>query len=79
MFYVKAKINEETAIITELTDENVFTICPECGTEFAIDLADVFFGGDVDLYSTAIYCAECSAKRIKAKNNAPTVGAVRTL
>lgn len=66
MFYVKTKINEETTITTELTDENVFTICPECGKEFEIDLHDVF-SNDGDLYSTSIYCAECSAKRIKAK------------
>lgn len=66
MFYVKTKINEETTITTELTDENVFTQCPECGTEHVIDLADVFLNGG-DLYSTAIYCAECSAKRIETK------------
>lgn len=67
MFYLKTKINDETAIITELTGENVFTFCPECGKEFEIDLHDVF-SNDGDLYSTAIYCAECSAKRIKSKN-----------
>lgn len=67
MFYVKTKINEETTITTELTDENVFTICPECGKEFAIDLYDVFADGG-DLFGTAIYCAECSSKRIKSKN-----------
>lgn len=66
MFYVKTKINEETTIATELTDENVFTICPECGKEFEIDLYDVFSDGG-DLYGTAIYCAECSAKIIKSK------------
>lgn len=66
MYYVKTKINDETTITTELTDENVFTKCPECGKEFAIDLYDVF-SNDGDLYSTAIYCADCSAKRIEAK------------
>lgn len=63
MFYVKTKINDETSIVTELTDENVFTICPECGKEFAIDLYDVFADGG-DLFGTAVYCAECSPKRI---------------
>ncbi len=67
MFYLKTKMNDETTITTELTDENVFIICPECGKEFAIDLYDVF-SNDGDLYSTSIYCAECSAKRIKSKN-----------
>ena len=66
MYYVKTKINEETAITTEITDENVFTQCPECGKEFNVDLYDVFSNGG-DLYSTAIYCAECSAKRIETK------------
>lgn len=66
MFYLKTKINDETAIITELTGENVFTFCPECGKEFEIDLHDVFADGG-DLYGTTVYCAECSAKRIEAK------------
>lgn len=66
MFYLKTKINDETAIITELTGENVFTFCPECGKEFKIDLHDVFADGG-DLYGTAVYCAECSAKRIETK------------
>lgn len=63
MFYLKTKINDETAIITELTGENVFAFCPECGKEFEIDLHDVFADGG-DLYGTAVYCAECSPKRI---------------
>ena len=66
MFYVKTKINDETTITTELTDENVFTQCPECGKEFAIDLYDIFKSGG-DLFGTAVYCAECSAQRIETK------------
>lgn len=41
MFYVKTKINDETTITTELTDENVFTHCPKCGTEFPVDLVEI--------------------------------------
>lgn len=66
MFYLKTKINDETAIVTELTGENVFTFCPECGKEFEIDLHNVFADGG-DLYGTAVYCAECSPKRIETK------------
>ncbi len=66
MFYVKTKINEETTITTEITEENVFTKCPECGKEFVIDLYDVFADGG-DLCSTVIYCSDCSAKSIKTK------------
>lgn len=65
MFYVKSRINDETTITTELTDENVYTQCPECGKEFSVDLYDVFSNGG-DLYSTAIYCAECSAEKEKS-------------
>lgn len=68
MFYVKTKINEETAITTEITDENVFTQCPECGKEIAIDLYDIFSDGG-DLYSTVVYCSEvcCQTNRSKQK------------
>jgi len=67
MFYVKTKINDETTIRTELTDENVFTICPGCGKEQLIDnLAKVFEDGG-DLFCTAVYCTECSAE---IRNNA---------
>ncbi len=63
MFYLKTKINDETSIVTELTGENVFTFCLDCGKEFEIDLHDVFADGG-GLYGTAVYCAECSPKRI---------------
>ncbi|MCM1062822.1 MAG: hypothetical protein NC452_21485 [Eubacterium sp.] len=67
MFYVKTKNNEETAITTELTDENVFTHCPECGKEIAIDLYEIFSDGG-DLFGTAVYCSEeCHQKTINKK------------
>lgn len=65
MFYVKTKINDETTITTELTDENVFTHCPKCGTEFPVDLVEILGDGNSDLFGTAVYCAECSTKIIK--------------
>ena len=40
MFYVKSQIGENSAIVTEITDENVFTRCPDCGSEIAVDLSD---------------------------------------
>lgn len=64
MFYVKTKVNGETTITTEITDENVFTRCPECGKEFAVDLSEVLTN-DGDLCGTTVYCSECSAKMIK--------------
>jgi len=46
MFYVKTQLNEETALTTEITDENVFTRCPRCGSEIAVDLADILSDGE---------------------------------
>ena len=43
--------------------DNVFTICPECGREHAVDLQEILEGGSADLYGTAVYCEECSARR----------------
>lgn len=61
MFYVKTKVNDETEIRTEITDENVFTICPVCGKEHAIDISEIFeIGGD--LYSSQVCCEKCSFK-----------------
>lgn len=60
MFYVKGrgrKIN--------LRDDNVFTKCPGCGREHAVDLTEIFKGGDACIYSTAVYCPECSEKRLR--------------
>lgn len=64
MFYVKTKVNGETTITTEITDENVFTRCPKCGKEFDVHLSGVLTNGG-DLCGTTVYCAECSAKKVK--------------
>ena len=68
MFYVKREI-DGTIIKEEITAENVFTICPRCGKELQIDLAEVFPDG-VDLFTTSIICRECSKmmKDIKSKS-----------
>lgn len=64
MFYVKTKIAEGVTIRAEITGENVFTTCPGCGIEHQVDLAEMVDSrGGLDLYGTAVYCAECSAAR----------------
>lgn len=63
MFYVKAKINDTVELTVEIQDDNVFTQCPKCGQEVAIDLVEIFCDVENDLYGTAVYCAECSRKR----------------
>ena len=60
MFYVKAEIAEGCELRIDITDENVFTTCPECGTEIEVDIAELLETGECDMYSTQIYCSECS-------------------
>ena len=58
MFYLNHK-GEKLPI----EGDNVYTICPECGREHAVDLQEILEGGSADLYGTAVYCEECSARR----------------
>ena len=60
MFYIKTKQYCGKTITTEITDENVFTRCPGCGSEMPVDLAEIFADGDGDLFSTRIFCAACT-------------------
>lgn len=60
MFYVKARINDVLEITAEINDDNVFCICPDCGRELEVDLAEIFAKSGSDLYGTAVYCLECS-------------------
>ena len=62
MFYIKTKQHSGKMVSTEITDENVFTRCPECGREMPVDLAEIFADGEGDLFSTQVLCAAC-AKR----------------
>ncbi len=66
MLYVKTQIGENTAIVTEITDENVFTRCPDCGSEIAVDLSDLADEGQHDLFALGVCCPECSRARWKA-------------
>ncbi|BDF57486.1 hypothetical protein CE91St36_03030 [Christensenellaceae bacterium] len=64
MFYVKQKISEDAEIRIDITDENVFAICPECGKEISVDLADIFSDGEGDLFGTSVFCEACTKKRL---------------
>jgi len=57
MFYVKVRGRK-----VNIREDNVFTRCPVCGKEHAVDIVELFSGGDIDLYGTAIYCPECAEK-----------------
>lgn len=66
MFYVKTSFGY-TDVVTEIHDDNVFTRCPECGSELNVDLAEVFADGESDLESTSIICSACTKKRMTNK------------
>ena len=46
----------------EIYDDNVFTICPQCGTEHCVDIQDVLASEGADLFGTAVYCKDCARK-----------------
>ena len=60
MFYMKDNLNN----IVEITGD-FYSRCPECGKLFPVD--DIVElarqDEDFDLYSTQVFCADCSAKR----------------
>ncbi|MCW6665287.1 hypothetical protein NHG32_06295 [Aerococcaceae bacterium NML191219] len=62
MFYIKQKLGQDLEIKVDIHDENVFTRCPYCGMEIAVDLVEVLSDGESDLYSTAVVCATCAEK-----------------
>jgi|GEM_PF-716941 len=70
MFYIKHE-NDGVTVKAEITDENVFTICPECGKEHAVNLQEILCAGNADLYSTQVYCHKCSVGRAKKHPEEP--------
>ena len=55
MFYLKHK--EEKL---NIGDDNVFTTCPICGKEHAVDLHELLAGGEADLFGTDVYKRQAS-------------------
>jgi hypothetical protein len=63
MFYLKTQMPNGGVAKTEITDENVYTRCPDCGRELPVDLVEVFSDGKGALYSTSIICSACTKQR----------------
>ena len=40
-FFIKTQLDENTAIVTRISEDNVMTACPKCGKRFNVDLNDV--------------------------------------
>ena len=48
----------------DLADHEVYTYCPQCGKVHPVDLIEMAQSfPDFDLFSTAVYCKECSQRR----------------
>lgn len=62
-YYVKGTTEAGEPVILPIEDDNVFTHCPDCGREHAVDLVEIASGGDFDLYGSAVYCEDCTRKR----------------
>lgn len=66
-YYIKLRMNSEhseggddgLSVKIPIEHDNVFTICPICGEEYQIDLAEVF-DNDFDFFGTAVYCDKCT-------------------
>lgn len=71
MFYTKTKINEGTYITAEITDENTFTTCIDCGQEVQVDLDEMIVDGHLDLYSLGCRCEACSFKHAQRHRGEP--------
>jgi len=71
MFYIKRRQPCGKTIPIEITDENVFTRCPECGRELPVDLAELFADGEGDLCAASVLCSRCTAKRAEAAGRGP--------
>lgn len=80
MFFVKAKLSDEVTINTDITDENVYTVCPMCGKEHAVgDITELFRKGEFDLYSSSLYCRECAEKKLTDENSTKAVYEITTI
>ena len=56
MIYTKSRLPGGRSVKIELTDENVFTNCSECGCELPLALTDEFM--------TEILCSRCEEKKM---------------
>ncbi len=70
MFYLKTELANGKVVKIDITDENVFTRCQDCGRELPVDLVEILSDGEGDLFSTSIICSACTQKRAeKCRHN----------
>ena len=66
MFYIKTRKPNGKVVKTEITDGNVFTLCPGCGRETPVSLPEILTDGVDALFSADIICAGCRVAKTKA-------------
>ena len=59
MFYVKVYLGTSSELRTEITTENVYTLCPICGAEHDVNLERISLNNPIDLSHTAVLCPRC--------------------
>ena len=68
MLYIKTKLNEEITLTIPIYSDEIYTKCPECGVEHAVEpeiIAHMLNEGD-DFVTTSVYCEKCSKKETAA-------------
>ena len=65
MFYIKTRKPNGHVVRTGITDENVFTLCPECGRETSVSLPEILSDGVDALFPADIICAGCALAKTK--------------
>ena len=59
MLYLKEETKEGKYIVTELTDENVYCMCPICGEEHQIDIYR-YLSLPIASFSQNVCCQSCT-------------------
>lgn len=62
-YYVKGTTKAGEPVTLSIEDDNVFTHCPDCGKEHAVDLMGIASSGGFDLYGSSVFCEACTKNR----------------
>lgn len=60
MIYVSSQLDDYVTLNVEITTENVYGKCSDCGCETPVDLSDI--EGISDLFAARWRCESCSYK-----------------
>jgi len=69
MLYTKVKLSDDVVLTVPIYDDEIYTICPECGAEHSVEpeiIAHILHEGG-DFVSASVYCEKCSKKETAAR------------